>query len=148
MKTEFAKAIEAGENVVGKEVVLLKQDGYRVLQQGKVYTVDAVYRDAFMVDEWVVGGYLLFAPNTVNDFEFKHVLDKQKETKSDNLLLEENKRLKQQIQMLKDDLFNLQMENARLDLAAQRWQMFDCEVNRNIADKLLKKLADDAVETE
>lgn len=60
---------------------------------------------------------------------------------------DENKRLKQQIEMLKDDLFNLQMENARLDLAAQRWQMFDCEANRNIADKLLKKLADEAVET-
>lgn len=83
------------------------------------------------------------------------------ERKADKLLLEENKRLKeqldgatevnkqyeQQIHMLKDDLFNLQMENARLDLAAQRWQMFDCEANRNIADKLLKKLADEAVET-
>lgn len=158
MKTEFAKAIEAGEDVVGKEVVLLKQDGYRVLQQGKVYTVDAVYRDAFMVDEWVVGGYLLFAPNTVNDFEFKHVLDKQEEESvaykllsEQNKLLEvmlegakvRNKQYEQQIQMLKDDLFNLQMENARLDLAAQRWQMFDCEANRNIADKLLKKLADE-----
>lgn len=69
------------------------------------------------------------------------------ECEADKLILEENKRLKQQIQMLKDDLFNLQMENARLDLAAQRWQMFDCEANRNIADKLLKKLADDAIET-
>lgn len=69
------------------------------------------------------------------------------ECEADKLLLEENKRLKQQIEILKDDLFNLQMENARLDLAAQRWQMFDCEANRNIADKLLKKLADDAIET-
>ena len=58
-----------------------------------------------------------------------------------------NKQYEQQIHMLKDDLFNLQMENARLDLAAQRWQMFNCEANRNIADKLLKKLADEAVET-
>lgn len=82
------------------------------------------------------------------------------ECEADKLLLEENKFLQtqldgatevikqyeQQIQMLKDDVFNLQLENARLDLAAQRWEMFNCEANRNIADKLLKKLADEAVE--
>lgn len=67
---------------------------------------------------------------------------------------EENKRLKEQLERVveankqyEQQLFNLRMENARLELAALRWQMFDCEVNRNTADKLLKKLADDAVET-
>lgn len=58
-----------------------------------------------------------------------------------------NKQYEQQLKQCRDDLFNLRMENARLELAALRWQMFDCEVNRNTADKLLKKLADDAVET-
>ena len=57
--------------------------------------------------------------------------------------VEINKQYEQQLKQCRDDLFNLRMENARLDLAAQRWQMFDCEANRNIADKLLKKLADE-----
>jgi len=66
----------------------------------------------------------------------------------------ENKRLKEQLEgaieinkQYEQQLFDLRMENARLELSALRWQMFDCEANRNIADKLLKKLADEAVET-
>lgn len=156
MKTEFAKAIEAGEDVVGKEVVCVCDEEWVSFIEGDCYTV-------LKVDDELIffNGDRAACVEYANDFEFKHVLDKQKDAESDKLLLEENKRLKeqldgaveinkqyeQQIQILKDDLFNLQMENARLDLAAQRWQMFDCEANRNIADKLLKKLADDAVET-
>lgn len=156
MKTDFAKAIEAGEDVVGKEIVLIS-DGWFSMGKGTELVVTNKFHVARIFT--TQNGEISYA--FANDFEFKHVLDKQKEAEADKLLLEENKRLKeqldgatevnkqyeQQIQMLKDDLFNLQMENARLDLAAQRWQMFDCEANRNIADKLLKKLADEAVET-
>ena len=142
MKTEFAKAIEAGEDVVGKEVVCVCDEEWASFTEGECYMV-------LKVDDELIffNGDRAACVEYANDFEFTHTLDKREEAELDKLLLEENKRLKQQIQMLKDDLFNLQMENARLDLAAQRWEMFDCEANRNIADKLLKKLADEAVET-
>lgn len=173
MNTDFAKALAKGENIIGKQVVLLYQDNYLSLTQGNSYTItDATWVPSQReVRSFKVGGVALDASVSGNDFEFKHVFDKQKEPvmRSSNYYhsaviaqyydslaslkeqlegaTEINKQYEQQIQMLKDDLFNLQMENARLDLAAQRWQMFDCEANRNIADKLLKKLADDAVET-
>ena len=168
MKTEFAKAIEAGEDIVGKEVVLLTSKKYYYLSVGETYRVNAV-----------VKGFIYFyescsciSIDSADDFEFKHILDKQEQTSEvtfKNQCLakflaeadEENKRLKeqlegaieinkqyeQQLKQCRDDLFSLRMENARLELAALRWQMFDCEANRNIADKLLKKLADDVVET-
>ena len=142
MKTEFAKAIEAGEDVVGKEVVCVCDEEWVSFIEGDCYTVLKVDDELILFN-----GDRAACVEYANDFEFKHVLDKQKDAESDKLLLEENKRLKQQIHMLKDDLFNLQIENARLELSALRWQMFDCEANRNIADKLLKKLADDAIET-
>lgn len=143
MKTEFAKAIEAGEDVVGKTIICINDESW---------SGDIAVGDMFTISS-SDNGFVYFTDTTginkedVNDFEFEHVVDiRKEEEEATYLLLEENKHLKQQIHMLKDDLFNLQMENARLDLAAQRWQMFDCEANRNIADKLLKKLADDAVE--
>lgn len=154
MKTEFAKAIEAGEDVVGKEVVLLTPKKYYYLSVGEVYCVNAVAKEFI----YFYRNCTCISIGAANDFEFKHILDKQEQTNEvafKNQCLakflaeadEENKRLKQQIEILKDDLFNLQMENARLELAALRWEMFNCEANRNIADKLLKKLADEAVET-
>lgn len=174
MKTEFAKALAKGENIIGKEIVLLDQGKYYIIKQGDIYVItDATWVPSQReVRSFKIGGVALDAAVSGNDFEFKHVLEKQKETNEvqffdpfKNQCLakflaeadEENKRLKEQldgateinkqyehqIQMLKDDLFNLQMEIARLDLAAQRWEMFNCEANRNIADKLLKKLADE-----
>lgn len=168
MKTEFAKAIEAGEDVVGKEVVLLTPKKYYYLDTGRVYTISAIV-EGFL---YFSGSCVCASVDTANDFEFKHVLDKQEQTNEvtfKNQCLakflaeadEENKRLKeqlegaleiskqyeQQLKQCRDDLFNMRMENARLELAALRWQMFDSPVNREIADKLLKKLADDAVET-
>lgn len=155
MKTEFAKAIEAGEDVVGKEIILIS-DGWFSMGKG----TELVVTNKFHVARIFTTQNGEISYDFANDFEFKHVLDKQEEESvaykllsEQNKLLEamlegakaRNKQYEQQIQILKDDLFNLQMENARLDLAAQRWQMFDCEANRNIADKLLKKLADEAV---
>ena len=147
MKTDFAKAIEAGEDVVGKEVVLLTPKKYYYLNVGEVYRVNAV-----------VKGFIYFFKSctctsigAANDFEFKHVLDKQKEENVEvKLLSEQNKLLEVMLEGAKarnkqyeQQLFDLRMENARLELAAQRWEMFNCEANRNIADKLLKKLADE-----
>lgn len=160
MKTEFAKAIEAGEDVVGKEVVLLTPKKYYYLDVGRVYTISAVVKEFL----YFSGSCVCASVDTANDFEFKHVLDNQSEqapvefdpfknqclakflAEADN----ENKRLKEQLEgaieinkQYEQQLFDLRMENARLDLAAQRWEMFNCEVNRSIADKLLKKLADE-----
>lgn len=157
MKTELAKAIEAGEDVVGKEVVLLTPKKYYYLDTGRVYTISAVV-EGFL---YFSGSCVCASVDVANDFEFKHVLDKQKEDEPvvrfpdynhsavflyyDKIMsmkeqlegaLEINKQYEQQ-------LFDLRMENARLELAAQRWEMFNCEANRNIADKLLKKLADE-----
>lgn len=166
MKTEFAKAIEAGEDVVGKEVVCLVGHKFNdcFYETGSIFTITGTsWTPEYTSVRWVkLNGKSHYPDQAGTWFEFKHVLDKQEvESVSYKLLSEQNKLLEamlegaktrnkqyeQQIQMLKDDLFNLQMENARLDLAAQRWEMFNCEANRNIADKLLKKLADDAVET-
>lgn len=163
MKTEFAKAIEAGEDVVGKEVVCVCDEEWVSFIEGDCYTVLKVYNELIFFN-----GDRAACVEYANDFEFKHVLDKQKEQELvefnpfKNQCLakflaeadEENKRLKEQLEgaieinkQYEQQLFDLRMENARLELAAQRWEMFDCEANRNIADKLLKKLADDAVET-
>lgn len=147
MRTEFAKAIEAGEDVVGKEVVLLKQENYRKLCRGTVYIVEEQFDEAF-----TAGGCTLLTC-FASDFEFKHVLDKQKEENVEvKLLSEQNKLLEIMLEGAKarnkqyeQQLFDMRMENARLELAAQRWEMFNCEANRNIADKLLNKLADEAV---
>lgn len=175
MKTDFAKAFEKRDLKVGDEIVCVSTDFWEDdIQLNSVHIITKLTSEFDNYTVWTDTGFSLRC--SVGDFEFKHVLDKQKETNEvqffdpfKNQCLakflaeadEENKRLKeqldgateinkqyeQQIQMLKDDLFNLQMENARLDLAAQRWQMFDCEANRNIADKLLKKIADEVVET-
>ena len=164
MKTEFAKAFEKRDLKVGDEIVCVSTDFW-----GDDIELNSVHRIVELTSE---GGNYTVWTNTclslrcsVGDFEFKHVLDKQEENAEapfKNQCLakflaeadEENKRLKEQLEgaleinkQYEQQLFDLRMENARLELAALRWQMFDCEANRNIADKLLKKLADEAVET-
>lgn len=159
MKTEFAKAIEAGEDVVGKSIVLIS-DGWLSMDKGTKLAVTNNFPAVSLFTTQI--GEISYA--FANDFEFKHVLDEQKEQELvefnpfKNQCLakflaeadEENKRLQEQLdgaleinKQYEQQLFDLRMENARLELAAQRWQMFDCEANRNIADKLLKKLADE-----
>ncbi len=172
MKTEFAKAFEKRDLKVGDEIVCVSTDFWEDdIQLNSVHTITKLTFEFDNYTVWTDTGFSLRC--SVGDFEFKHILDKQKESEPvmrsynydhsavvaqyyDSLTsikeqlegaLEINKQYEQQIHMLKDDLFNLQMENARLELAAQRWEMFNCEANRNIADKLLKKLADEAIET-
>lgn len=167
MKTEFAKAFEKQELVVSDEIVCVSTDFWgEDVELGSVHIITKLTSDFGKYTVWTDTGFSLRC--SVGDFEFKHILDKQKqdvEVEFDpfkNQCLakflaeadEENKRLKEQLEgaieinkQYEQQLFDLRMENARLELAAQRWEMFNCEANRNIADKLLKKLADDAVET-
>ena len=167
MKTEFAKAFEKQDLKVGDEIVCVSTDFWEDdIQLNSVHIITKLTSEFDNYTVWTDTGFSLRC--SVGDFEFKHVLDEQKEQELvefnpfKNQCLakflaeadEENKRLKEQLdgatevnKQYEQQLFDLRMENARLELAAQRWQMFDSPVNREIADKLLKKLADDAVET-
>lgn len=157
MKTEFAKAIEAGEDVLGKTLVCVNDDGWRGrFEEGEVLVVERILHDRMYLTN-----NTYFSEEYANDFEFKHVLDKESTTtRSSNYyhsavvaqysdkIVSLTEQLDGAIEVVKQyeqQLFDMRMENARLELAAQRWEMFNCEANRNIADKLLKKLADEAV---
>lgn len=163
MKTEFAKAFEKRDLKVGDEIVCVSTGFWgEDIQLNSVHIITKLASESDKYTVWTDTGFSLRC--SVGDFEFKHVLDKQKEQELvefnpfKNQCLakflaeadEENKRLQEQLdgaleinKQYEQQLFDLRMENARLELAAQRWQMFDCEANRNIADKLLKKLADE-----
>lgn len=167
MKTEFAKAFEKQDLKVGDEIVCVSTGFWgEDIQLNSVHIITKLAPEFDNYTVWTNTGFSLRC--SVGDFEFKHVLDEQKEQELvefnpfKNQCLakflaeadEENKRLKEQLdgaieinKQYEQQLFDLRMENARLDLAAQRWEMFNCEANRNIADKLLKRLADEAVET-
>lgn len=153
MTTEFAKAFEAGEDIVGKKVVCVCDDEWESFTKGDNCTVLKVDSEIVYFDKNRMA-FIEYA----NDFEFKDVLEKPSQDAFRQECLakflaeadEENKRLREQLdgmaeinKQYEQQLFDMRMENARLELSSLRWSVFDCPVNRDIADKLLRKLADE-----